>query len=118
MPDLSREASHSFWKEYKDPSIYRVICFMESVEEWTIDGDPDLENALSELGRELDDIATLDLAQLGQENQFIRTAAYIKASRLLRLLQSIDTVHPGSASRLLILAEEVSKNGDTVAGLF
>jgi intracellular multiplication protein IcmW len=118
MPDISRAASHAFWQQYKDPTIYRVICFMEGVEDWTMDGDDQLEAALSVLGNELDDIALLDMSQFGQENLFIRTSAYIKASRLLRLLQAIDTVHPGSASRLLIHAEDVSKKGDQVAGLF
>lgn len=118
MPDLSLDAVRTFWKEYEDPMIYRVVSFMEGVEPWTLDGDSDLEEALAELGRELDDIANIDISQLGQDDAFIRIACNVKMSRALRLLQAIDTVHPGAASRLLIHAEETSQSADDPAGIF
>ena len=118
MPDLSHEASSHYWHEYVDPMIYRVITFMESVENWTLDGDPNLENALKQLGKELDDIEKLDMGTLGQEDVFIRLVGNIKSGRGLRLLQAIDTVHPGSASRILIHAEETSTGSHDPAGFF
>jgi intracellular multiplication protein IcmW len=118
MPDLSHEGSCQFWKDYADPMIYRVITFMESVEAWTLDGDPALEQAINTLGSELDDISKVDLGELGKEQAFIRLACNIKSGRALRLLQAIDTVHPGSASRLLIHAEENSQNAQDPAGIF
>lgn len=118
MPDLSHEACAQFWKDYDDPMIYRVITFMESVESWTLDGDPNLEVAIDKLGHELDDISKVDLGELAQEEAFIRLACNIKSGRALRLLQAIDTVHPGSASRLLIHAEENSGGSEDPAGIF
>jgi intracellular multiplication protein IcmW len=118
MPDLSHEACSQFWKDYDDPMIYRVITFMESVEGWTLDGNPELENAINQLGNELDDISGIDLGELGHEEGFIRLACNIKSGRGLRLLQAIDTVHPGSASRLLIHAEENSSSSEDPAGIF
>lgn len=118
MPDLSHQASCEYWKDYPDPMIYRVITFMESVETWTLDGDPSLETAIERLGHELDDISKIDLGELGQEEAFIRLACNIKSGRALRLLQAIDTIHPGSASRLLIHAEETSIGSDDPAGVF
>ncbi|KTD49858.1 intracellular multiplication protein IcmW [Legionella rubrilucens] len=118
MPDLSHQASAQYWFEYVDPMIYRVITFMESVEDWTLDGDPALEEALTRLGTELDDIEKIDLGVLGQEDVFIRLVGNIKAGRGLRLLQAIDTVHPGSASRILIHAEENSAGSFDPAGFF
>lgn len=118
MPDLSHEACSQFWKDYDDPMIYRVITFMESVEAWTLDGEPNLEQAINILGNELDDISKVDLGELGKEEAFIRLACNIKSGRALRLLQAIDTVHPGSASRLLIHAEENSGNPEDPAGIF
>lgn len=118
MPDLSHEACSQFWKDYDDPMIYRVITFMESVEAWTLDGEPNLEEAINVLGNELDDISKVDLGELGKEEAFIRLACNIKSGRALRLLQAIDTVHPGSASRLLIHAEENSGNPEDPAGIF
>lgn len=55
---------------------------------------------------------------LGQEDVFIRLVGNIKAGRGLRLLQAIDTVHPGSASRILIHAEENSAGSFDPAGFF
>jgi intracellular multiplication protein IcmW len=118
MPDLSHEASSQYWYEYVDPMIYRVITFMESVEDWTLDGNPELEAAINQLGRELEDIEKIDMGMLSQEDIFIRLVGNIKSGRGLRLLQAIDTVHPGSASRILIHAEETSTGSHDPAGFF
>jgi intracellular multiplication protein IcmW len=118
MPDLSRKGVHEFWSQYQDPNVYRVITFMEGVESWTSDGDPDVEGALEKLGKELDDLSNVDMGQLGQQDLFIRIACHVKAARVLRLLQAIDTAHPGSASKLLIHAEEISQSPEDPAGLF
>lgn len=118
MPDLSHEASSHYWFDYVDPMIYRVITFMESVEDWTLDSDPALEEALKRLGDELDDIEKVDMGMLNQEEAFIRLVGNIKSGRGLRLLQAIDTVHPGSASRILIHAEETSQGNNDAAAFF
>lgn len=118
MPDLSLEAVAKFWSDYEDPMIYRVVTFLEGVEPWTLDGEPEVETAMRALGEELDDIGKIDLATFGNEELFIRIACNIKSGRALRLLQAIDTVHPGSASRLLIHAEEKSESPDDPAGIF
>lgn len=118
MPDLSHEASAKYWFDYLDPMIYRVITFMESVEDWTLDGNPEFEEAMKQLGNELDDIEKIDLGLLAAEEKFIRIVGNIKSGRGLRLLQAIDTVHPGSASRVLIHAEETSLGSYDPAGFF
>lgn len=118
MPDLSIDAVRKFWSEYEDPMIYRVIMFLEGVEDWTLDGDEDFEAAMDRLGEELDNIENVDMSALGKEELFIRLACNIKSGRALRLLQAIDTVHPGAASRLLIHAEETSQSPDDPAGIF
>lgn len=118
MPDLSHEESSKYWFEYVDPMIYRVITFMESVEDWTLDGNPEFEKAIEQLGKELDDIEKIDMGLLAEEEKFIRIVGNIKSGRGLRLLQAIDTVHPGSASRVLIHAEETSTGSHDPAGVF
>lgn len=118
MPDLSHEAAAQYWHEYADPMIYRVVTFMESVEHWTLDGNPELEQAIDQLGKELDDIESIDISSLGQEDKFVRLVGNIKSGRGLRLLQAIDTVHPGSASKVLIYAEETSISSHDPAGFF
>ena len=118
MPDLSQDASLKYWSEFSDPMIYRVIAFMESVEDWTIDGNPQIEQAMLQLGQELDRIEGVDLNKVGHEEQFIRLLANIKTGRGLRLLQAIDVTHPGSASKILVYAEKNSLSSKDPAGFF
>lgn len=118
MPDLSLKAAATYWSEYPDPMIYRVVTFMESVEDWTLDGDAELEEALVRLGQQLDDIESIDLNRLNHEEIFVRLAGNIKSGRGLRLLQAIDAVHPGSASKVLVYAEENSLSGHDPSSFF
>ena len=118
MPDLSPKGVHEFWKQYQDSMIYRVVSFLEGVEDWILDGDPSLEAEMKNLGQELDDISKIDLSKLSHEPDFIEICNATSSARTLRLLQAIDTIHPGSASKLLIHAEENSKSPEDPAGLF
>lgn len=115
MPDLSLQASHEFWRHYQDPMIYRVIAFMETVEEWTLDGDPQLEQLLTELGNNLEELRRFELSK---EEQFIIILAHLKTSRILRILQAVDTIEPGSASKILMYAEENNTPENLLTGLF
>lgn len=115
MPNLDLQASHEFWKNYNDPMIYRVIAFMETVEGWTFDGDPTLEETMRMLGEAFDQLKRFEL---GKEEQFIILLAHLKTSRILRVLQSIDSIEPGSASKVLMYAEENNTPDNLLTGLF
>lgn len=115
MPALDLKSSHEFWKNYEDPMIYRVIAFMETVEHWTKDGQPQLEAAMDRLGQALDNVNKFEL---GKEAEFVKLGCHIRTSRVLRMLQAIDTIEPGSASKLLMYSEENSLNSDDPASLF
>lgn len=115
MPTLDLDSAHEFWKNYDDPMIYRVISFMETAEDFTFDGNPSLEQMISKLGEALDGLSSFEL---GKEDQFVTLCSHIKTSRILRLLQAIDTIDPGSASKLLMYAEENNSPENTMAGLF
>lgn len=118
MPDLSHQAATTYWSEYIDPTIYRVLMFLESVEDFTLDGDPKFEAAITELGKLLDNIEKIDMDKLAQQESFIRIVANIKSSRGLRLLQAIDAIHPGSASKIITYAERSTTRPDDPAGIF
>ncbi|MBV53748.1 MAG: phosphoesterase [Coxiellaceae bacterium] len=115
MPDLSHAAVHQFWKEYDDPYLYRVIAFMEGVEDWTSDGEPAIEEALQQLGTALDDLGNIELQQ---EDDMIQLVASLKTGRGLRLLMALDMAYPGAAAKVLMHAEKETKNEKDTAGVF
>lgn len=115
MPKLDLHSAHEFWKQYNDPMIYRVIAFMETVENWTYDGQPEIEQAIDAFGEALDEVTKFEL---GREDQFVALCAHLKTSRILRILQSIDSIEPGSASKVLMYAEENNTPDNIIAGLF
>src|SRR3990167_7790770 len=115
MPNLDLKSSHEFWKNYDDPTIYRVIAFMETVENFTFDGNPELEETIKKIGETLDELKSFEL---GKEDLFVSMTAHLKTSRILRILQAIDTIDPGSASKLLMYAEENNSPDNMMANLF
>lgn len=115
MPDLSHEAVHQFWRGYQDPTIYRVISFMEGVEDWTHDQDPAVEKALQKLGKTLDNIENIELQQ---EELIVELVTHIKTGRGLRLLMCLDNAYPGAAAKVLMFAEEHTKSEQDNPGIF
>ena len=115
MVDLSHAAVHKFWANFPDKSIYQVIACMESMEDWTADGDPALEAGLVKLGQELEDIKNLDLKQ---EDNIIKLGTHIKSARNLRILMAMDQAYPGSASKVLMHAEKTTKSNQDIPGVF
>lgn len=115
MPDLSHKAVHQYWKRYPDPTLYKVIAFMEGVEDWTLDGQPELEAALKQLAETLEDVGNIDLKQ---EDAMIDLVCHIKTGRGLRLLMCLDQAYPGAASKILMHAEKIKKSELDSAGIF
>jgi intracellular multiplication protein IcmW len=115
MPKLDLDSAHEFWKNYDDPMIYRVISFMETAEDFTLDNTPALEEHITKLGEVLEGLTSFELSK---EDQFVALCSHIRTSRILRLLQAIDTIDPGSASKLLMYAEENNSPENTMANLF
>lgn len=115
MPDLSFEAVHQFWRNYQDPTIYRVISFMEGVEDWTQDDNPEFEDALKQLGKVLDNIDNIDIQQ---EAPIVELVTHIKTGRGLRLLMCLDNAHPGAAAKVLMYAEEHTQSDKDNPGIF
>ena len=74
MPDVSNKGSHKFWREYPDPVVYQVISLMESVENWTHDGNLEVEKIIAEFGIILDDIGNVDLREEEKLIQFLSCA--------------------------------------------
>jgi len=115
MPKLDLLSCHKFWKNYDDHMIYRVISFMETTEDFTLDGNPSLEQIIYKLGKVLDELKSFELVH---EDDFITLCSHLKTSRILRLLQAIDTIDPGSTSKLLVYAGENNTSDHPMTGLF
>ncbi len=109
MPDLHLDAVNAFWDSYDRRTLYRVIVALERVENWVIDDIPEIEAALIRLGEVMDQASGFELSE---EAKFIRVLANTRAGRALRLLQALDIAKPGSASQLLMYAEEASAEGE------
>jgi len=109
MPDLHLDAVNAFWDSYDRRTLYRVIIALEKVESWVIDDIPEVEMALIRLGEVMDQSSSFELTE---EAKFIRILANTRASKALRLLQALDIAKPGSASQLLMYAEEASQEGE------
>jgi intracellular multiplication protein IcmW len=118
MPDLSPQAVHQFWSGFQESLVYRVVTFLEAVEHWILDGQPEFEEKMQELGQELDNLQNVNMNELGHEKLYIEICNATSSARTLRLLQAIDAAHPGSASRLLMHAEETSQHPDDMEGFF
>ncbi|OGV27768.1 MAG: phosphoesterase [Legionellales bacterium RIFCSPHIGHO2_12_FULL_37_14] len=118
MANLSHETAAEYWFNFSDPTIYRVLMFLESVEDFTLDGEPNLEAALQELGNELEDMQNVNLDKVNKHDNFIRIVGNIKSSRGLYLLQMIDSAEPGSASKVLTHAEKNTLSPYDPAGVF
>ena len=114
MPDLSYQGCQKFWEAYSDQNVYGITAFMECSEDWTIDTEdhPELEAALTELGKSLD---RLGKVEIHDPESLIEIAAYLKISRLLRILQAVDSANPGAASKVLMKAEELAKQNQHAA---
>lgn len=115
MSELSNKDVHKFWSEYYNPMIYKAISFMENVEDWTLDGDQELEQAITKLGTALDDAGYIDLED---EDKIIQILSYVKTGRMLRLLQCMDIAHHGAASKILMFAKNASQSANDVFGIF
>lgn len=118
MPSLLPKDVHEFWNSYPDPMIYRVIIFMEAVEQYLDRHDSEFTAALEKLGKELDDISAVNFNEFTEKDLQIALAVQFKTGTALRFLHVLDTVHPGCASRLLTYAEENTLGEDDNNSLF
>ncbi|MBS0286312.1 MAG: type IVB secretion system protein IcmW [Proteobacteria bacterium] len=107
MPDMSLEAVHTFWHDYDKRTLYRIVTSMEGIEHWAADTDPKVEESLLRLGACLDNITDFEISD---EAVLIKVLANMHSGRALRLMQFLDVLKPGTASKLLIYAEEQTKD--------
>ena len=111
MADISLNGSHEFWSDFQDETVYRVIVLLESVEQSYHDGDGQYELAMAKLGDALAMMRPGD--DLADRQQMLDVLAYTKTSRYLRILQALDQVTPGAASRVIAAAEQSKRDNES-----
>ena len=102
MPEFSHEKCHEYWAKHSDPMVYKALCFMESVEDWAIDENEEFDAVFVSLGESLINIDNIDLKHA---DEFIKSCAYVKATRQLMLLQTLNEAYPGAVAKLISHAE-------------
>lgn len=107
MPDMSKESVHTFWHDYDKRTLYRIVTSMEGIEEWAADNDPRVEELLMKVGDLLDEVKDVEI---NDEATVVKILANLHSGRALRLMQFLDVLKPGTASKLLIYAEEQTKD--------
>lgn len=120
MPDLHLDAINAFWDSYDRRTLYRVIVSLERAETWALDREKAAEPAVINLGKSIDSASGFDI---NDEALIIRILANTHSGRAMRILQSLDMARPGTASQLLMYAEDASegkggKSLDPYAKLF
>jgi intracellular multiplication protein IcmW len=109
MPDMSKEAVHQFWHDYDKRTLYRIVTSMEEIEYWAADEDPGVQEALMRLGEKLDEGSDFEI---NDEATLVRILANLHSAKALRLMQFLDVQKPGTAAKLLMYAEEQTKDPD------
>lgn len=111
VADISLSGAHDYWKNFQDDTVYRVIVLLESVERNYYDGNEAYEKAMSGLEDALSTMRNGD--DLTDRQAMLDVLAYTKTSRYLRILQALDEVTPGAASRVIAEAEKSGRDNQT-----
>jgi hypothetical protein len=111
MSDFSLAAAHDYWFRFKDQSVYKIILAMESVEDnWTIENSEVLEEKLDYLSGYIESLQGAELQNL---DKIIAVISHLKISQMLRVLQYLDEINPGSAAKILEYAEKTSSKNSS-----
>ena len=111
LADISLRAAHEFWHGFQDAAVYRAIVLLETIERNYFDGDSVYEASMEQLGHALGSMRPGD--DLKDREQMLQVLAYMRTSRYLRVLQALDEVTPGAASRVISAAEKSKRSNES-----
>lgn len=104
MGTLDKQSVYEFWRSFQDPTIFKVVNLMESVESFALDDQPEVEEALGRLADAMNDLGKVELAA---QDEFIKVVSHLKTGRGLSVLMNLDMAYPGAAAKVLSHAEGV-----------
>jgi hypothetical protein len=114
MPDLTLSSVYSFWYEYDPNILYRIVCSIESSEDWIPDSD-ELQEKISDLGDLLDNSLNLDLIS---PEIIVTLLTSIKFSQALKIMQTLESKKSGYIAKLLGWAESATTGDSSPAKIF
>ena len=90
-------------------AVAPIIKFIEHTEDWVESDNPATQEALVSLGEYLD--TATDASNLA-EIDLVRICAYLHLSQKLRIMQVVDSIAPGTATKMITEAEKNAVNDD------
>lgn len=87
MPNLRKSIVENFW-EKKDKRMFRILGWMESMEDWMLDENEEIANSIYALANTLERVSKKDI--LNNAEELIHAMAYMSSPRALRLMEWFD----------------------------
>ena len=95
MPNLRQSIVEDFWQK-KDARMYRILSWMESMEDWMLDDNEDVANSIFVLANTLERASRDNIIEYSHE--LIQAMAYMSSPRALRLMEWFDEHFPDGLS--------------------
>ena len=102
MPSFELDSTRSFWEQYMNGQVADIIKYMELFESGSTQSDENVQPLLKEFEEKLDQASSVEGLAL---SDLIHIAASMHMSQKLRLMQVVDSISPGVATKMISVAE-------------
>ena len=113
MSELDLKSTRAFWTTYMNGSVFNVINFLEKQEQDLIADNPEVQSLLSTLGFLISQANQIDDERL---EDAVNISTNLHMSQKLRIMQLLDSIQPGFASKMIKYAE--ANTNDNNAAIF
>lgn len=111
--NLRQSVLEEHWRK-KDSRLSRILGWMESMEDWMLDDDPDVMDLILAFSATLERTTAEKI--IDNADRLIEIMAYLSAPRAMRLMSWLEERFPEGVSREL-LNNAVDMQGDPTADL-
>lgn len=111
--NLRQSVLEDHWRK-KDPRLSRILGWMESMEDWMLDDDQEIMDAILTFSAVLERSSSARVTE--NADRLIEIMAYMSAPRAMRLMSWLEERFPDGVSREL-LNNAIDMQGDPTADL-
>lgn len=111
--NLRQSVLEDHWRK-KDPRLSRILGWMESMEDWMLDDDQEIMDAILTFSTVLERSSSARVTE--NADRLIEIMAYMSAPRAMRLMSWLEERFPDGVSREL-LNNAIDMQGDPTADL-